>query len=180
MGEHVYEVDDYHIQVVVFQLIILVKKFVGSHGVVDLMIAEGVVTTISVELSLYEGCLVEVLAFFLFLVYPQVWKHLGYLVWHQSTEDGIARILGGSGENAHIHIFLDVEEVTDVMCQHFPLVVAEIVDNDEENFLALVEVREYLGLEDIGTHAGAFLVLAEGCELLHPVEIVLGNILGKA
>ena len=80
MGEHVYEVDDYHIQVVVFQLIILVKKFVGSHGVVDLMIAEGVVTTISVELSLYEGCLVEVLAFFLFLVYPEVWKHLGYLV----------------------------------------------------------------------------------------------------
>ena len=102
MGEHVYEVDDYHIQVVVFQLIILVKKFVGSHGVVDLMIAEGVVATISVELSLYEGRLVEVLAFFLFLVYPQVWKHLGYLVWHQSTEDGIACILGGSGETSKI------------------------------------------------------------------------------
>ncbi len=40
---------------------------------IHLMIAEGVVTTISVELSLYEGRLVEVLAFFLFLVYPQVW-----------------------------------------------------------------------------------------------------------
>ena len=92
---------------------------------------------------------VQVLALFLVLIHPQIGEHPGYLQRHQSAEDGVAGILRGGREDAHIEAFLYVEHIANLLREYFPLVVAEVVDNDEEDFLAVIEHREDLALEYI-------------------------------
>ena len=58
--------------------------------------------------------------------------------------------MGGSGQDAEVEPLVDVELLAEFASQHAPLVVAEIVEYYEEDFLPLVEQREYLGLENVG------------------------------
>ena len=102
MREHIYEVYYYNIQIISRKRIHLLQEFVACHRVVDFMIRETVVATIALYLSFYQRTLVEVLAFFLVFVYPQVWKHLRNLVRHQTTKYSVASILSGSRKNGVI------------------------------------------------------------------------------
>ena len=56
------------------------------------------------------------------------------------------------GRSAHVELLVDVELVADVFSQHAPLVIAEVIYHNQKNLLALIEQREYLALEDVGTH----------------------------
>ena len=94
---------------------------------------------------------------------------------HKAGEDGVAGILGGGGQDAHIHILVDVEHIAYLLRQHSPLVVAEVVDNDEKYLLLVVEQRKHLALEDVGTHQRTL-----GGSGLNPVHIVAAYKLGKS
>lgn len=80
----------------------------------------------------------------------------------------------GGRKDAHVELLVDVEQVADVFSQHAPLVIAEVIYHDQEHLLALIEQREYLALEDVGTHQMAVSVVGT-----HPVEIVLGYVFGE-
>ena len=130
--------------------------------------------TVAVYLGLDEWRLVEVLALFLVFIDPQLGKHLRYLRRHEAAEDGVARILGGCGQDAGIHVFVYLEEVADFLSQHAPLVVAEVVDDHEKHLLAAVEHGEDATAHDVVAHQRTVAVAG-----LHPVQIVLAYILGK-
>ena len=113
------------------------------------MIREGVALAVALQLCLDEWLLVEVLALLFVLVNPQVWEHLCNLYRHQSGEDRIAGILGGGGQDAAIDILVNVEQVANLALQHLPLVVAEVVEHDEEHLLAIAQQGEHLALEEL-------------------------------
>ena len=83
-------------------------------------------------------------------------------------------------QDAHIHILLNLETVADVHGEHLPLVVAEVVDDDEEHLFSLVEHREDLGLEDVRTHHRSVIHGLAHILRVYPVQIVLGYAFGKA
>ena len=157
---------------------------VGLGGCVDFMIRERVVATIAVQLRLDERFLVQVLAFLLVLIDPEVGKHLRNLVGHQSREDGVAGILRSGGQDAEVEVFVDVELVANLLRQHAPLVVAEVVEHDDEHLLALVEQWEHLALEDVGREQRSGIPSPLPGRLRgswrHPVQIVFLHELGKA
>ena len=97
MTEHVDEVEHDHVQVVLLERIKLLQQFVGIAGTVHLMIRKGVLPPITLQLGSHEGLLIQVLTFLLVLIHPEVRKQPRDLVGHQSAEDGVARILCGSG-----------------------------------------------------------------------------------
>ena len=57
------------------------------------MVGIGVVAAEALYLGADEWSFVEVLAFFLVFVDPQVRKHARYLIGHESGEDGVAGVL---------------------------------------------------------------------------------------
>ena len=116
------------------------------------MVGEGVLAAIAFYLGLYERRLVEVLAFFLVFVHPQFGEHVGYLEGHEPGEDGVAGILRSSGEDAAVEVFLDVEHVADFLGEHTPLVVAEVVDDDEKYLLAVADGGEHAVGHDAVRH----------------------------
>ena len=130
MGEHINEVDYHHIETVVLQAVVLLQQPLGPHRVVHLIIAEAVVTTKTLNLRLDKRCLIEVLSLLIVLVHPQVGKHSCYLVGHQPTEDGIARILRSCRQDGAVHILINIELVANFPGKHAPLVPAEVVYHD--------------------------------------------------
>ena len=96
-------------------------------------------TAIAFYLCLDKRCLVEVLALVLILVNPEVGEHLCYLLWHESAEDGITRILCGCWQDAGVEVFLYVEHIAYLLSKHAPLIVTEVINHDEEHLLALVK-----------------------------------------
>ena len=74
------------------------------------MVCEGVVPPVSVKLCLDERRFVEVLAFFGIFIHPQLRKHPGDDVRHESAEDGISCVLGGCRQYAAIETLLAGEE----------------------------------------------------------------------
>ena len=115
MGEHIDEVDDEHIEVVLFQVSVLLHELVSTCRVVDLVIGEAIVAAVAFNLCFDERCLVEVLPLFFVFIHPQVREHRRYLLGHQTTEDGVACILCGGRQNAHIEVFLYVEHIADFL-----------------------------------------------------------------
>ena len=77
-------------------------------------------------------------------------------------------------QNAEVEAFVNIEEVSYLSGKQAPLVVAEVVDDNEEYLFAGVKQGENLFLEDVGAHHWPF-----GVALSHPVEIVLGNVFGE-
>ena len=58
----------------------------------------------------------------------------------------------GSGQNATINVFVDEESVSQFRTERAPLVIPEVVQDDEEYLFPLVQQGEYLGFEDIRAH----------------------------
>ena len=58
------------------------------------------------------------------------------------------------------------------MCQHAPLVVAEVVQYDEEHFVVIIQQREHPFLEYLVGHEWLGSVF-------HPFKVVLLDIFGK-
>ena len=102
VAEHVYEVDDHDIQVVIPQLRYLLDELLCGIRVVNLVIRERVPAAIAFELCLDQRLLVEVLALFAVLVHPKLREHLGDIVGHEAAEDSIAGILRRSRQDAAV------------------------------------------------------------------------------
>ena len=173
--QHVYEVDDNDVKVVLQHVVEMFEHLLASRRVVDLVIAERVVASEPFYLRLHQRLLIEVLALLLVLIDPQVRKHLCYLVGHQSAEDSVACILCGGGQDAGVDVVVDIEERCYLRRHHAPLVISEIVDHDEENLMSLVEQRKHLLLKDVCAHERTVC----GCWRVYPVEIVLAYIFGE-
>ena len=139
---------------------------------VHLVIRERVVTAEAFYLCADERTFVQVLAFLFVLVDPQFWEHLRNLYGHQAREDGVACILCRCRKNAHVEFLLRFEQVANLLGNHAPLVIAEVVDDDEEHLLAFVEQREHAALEHIGRH--------HQLSFAYPVQVVLLHELRKA
>ena len=137
------------------------------------MIGEGVAASVALELCPDEWLFVEVLAFLAVLIDPEVGEHAGDVVGHESAEDGVACVLCGCGEDAEVEVLFGCEGVAYLVEQYAPLVVAEVVDDDEEDLLALVEQGIDGALEDVGAHNGSFL------RPLHPAHVVFSDELGE-
>ena len=95
MTEHVDEVEHHDIQVILLQRAELLQQLICISLVVDFMIRERVLPSVSFHLCLNKWLFIQVLAFFFVLIYPEIREHLSNLIGHQATEDGIAGILGG-------------------------------------------------------------------------------------
>ena len=102
------------------------------------------------KLGGYEGGFVEVLAFGFIFVYPKVGKHCCYVGGHESGEYGVSGVLCGRGEDGGVQIFVDGEKVAQNGAQCAPLVKAEVVDEDEEDFVSVVKFGKYFALEYVG------------------------------
>ncbi len=137
------------------------------------MVGEGILPSVALQLRPDQGFLVQVLALLAVFIDPEVGEHLGDVVGHESAEDGVAGILCGCGQDAQVEVLLHREGVGNLVQEDAPLVVAEVVDDDEEDLLALVEQGEDGALEDVGTHHGPLL------RLFHPSHVVLAYELGE-
>ena len=168
MGEDVDEVDDDDVEVIVLQVLELTHQLLRPRAVDNLVVGEGLLAPVALQLGLNERRLIDVLALFLVFIDPQIWEHLGYLRRHQAREDGVAGILRGGGQNGTVKALVDVEHVADFLGQGAPLVVAEVVDDNEEDLLTAVEGREDdIGHDAVG-HQGS--VVGVFC---HPLQVVL-------
>ena len=157
MAQHIDEVEHHHIEIILLQLVKLLHEAFCAVGVVDFVIGEGIVTTVSLQLRLYEWSLVEILSLFLILIHPQVGEHAR----HKSREDGVTGILRGCGEDTEIELFLDIEAITYLIGYHSPLVVSEIVKHQEEHLLTIVDGWKDLTFKHLGTqHRSMFCVTA--------------------
>ena len=130
MREHVDEVDDHHVKIVAQELVEASQQSLHRLRVVDFMIAEGVVSAIALDLRRNELLLIKVLSFFFAFIDPKVWEHFLDFIGHQPAEDGIAGILRGRGQNAHVELLFDVETVGKFVGKHAPLVVSEVIYHD--------------------------------------------------
>ena len=171
MRQHIYKVDYHHIEVVLTHILELLHQFLAASRVIHLVIREGVAATITLQLGLNERCLIEILAFVLVFIHPEFGKHLGYLLRHQSAKDGITSILCSCRQNRRVEILVYVKHIAYLLRQHPPLIIAEIVDDDEENLLSCIEQWEYLVLEHVGRKHWALRGSAVLCRC-HPVHIV--------
>ena len=113
MTQHVDEVKHDHVQVVFLQTVQLLHQSVGIHRVVHLMIGKGVLPAVAVQLRLDERFFVQVLAFLLVLVHPEIRKHLRNLIRHQTREDGVTGILRSRRKDTAIELLVDLELVTE-------------------------------------------------------------------
>ena len=127
-------------------------KLIGRSRIIDFMVTECILTAVTVQLGLDERPFVQVLALFFVFVHPKIRVHLGDFVRHQTGKDGVARILCGRGQDAAINIFVDEERIRQFRTECPPLVVTEIVQNDEKHLFPLIQQGEYFGFEDIRTH----------------------------
>ena len=186
MAQHIDEVDDDDVERVALEALQTCHEFLAITVLVDLVIRKFVMFAETVELRLDEWRLVEVLAVLFVFVHPKVGEHSCNLVGHQAAEDGIACILRGCGEHGAIDILLYSKIRREEGLHGLPLVETEIVDDDEEKFLAGIEQWEDAFLEKGGRHQGRIVlgfVLRVGQrsrvgrrglldESLHPVLVI--------
>ena len=170
--EHVDEVENHDVQVVLLELRQLGEQFLGLLRIVDFVVRKTVVTAESLDLRADEWTFVEVLAFFLVLIDPEFREHFGDLVRHQTRENRVSGVLRRRRQDAHIEFFADVEHFREVARDGAPLVVAEVVDDNQKHLLALVQHRENAPFKNIGRHqmavVGRFPAL-----VFHPIQVVL-------
>ncbi len=79
----------------------------------------------------------------------------------------------GGGQDTEIELFLDVKLLAEFGCEHAPLVIAEVVEHHEVDFLTLAEQGEHLVLEHLWREDRTVAGRSGGVQLRHPVEIVL-------
>ena len=120
--------------------------------IIDFMIAETLSSAITCEQTRYQCLLMDILAIVFVLINPEVGKHLLYLHGHQTTEYGIAGILRRCRQNAHVKPFIDVETVGKFFSKYAPLIVSEVVDDEQKHLFFLVEKGENLLFEHIVAH----------------------------
>ena len=102
VGEDVDEVDDDDVEVIVLQILELAHQLLRPRTVDNLVVGEGLLAPVALQLGLDERRLIDVLALFLVFIDPQIWEHLGYLRRHEAREDGIAGILCGGGQDGAV------------------------------------------------------------------------------
>ena len=146
------------------------------------MIGERVLPAVSLELRLDKWGFIQVLAFLLVFIHPEVREHLGDLVRHQTAEDGITGILGSRRQDAIVQVLVNVELFADLIGEHPPLVVAEVVEHHEEHLPTLVQQGEHLALENLWRqHRTQIIGLHPmGLYVSHPIQIVLPDELSEA
>ena len=174
VAQHVDKVKHHHIQRVLLYLLHLLHQLVGIGLGVYLVIRKSLLTAIALQLGTNQRFLVQVLTLLLVFIHPEVGEHLLYLVRHQTTEDGVACILRGGGQDAVIHVLVDIKVGTQFARQHAPLVVTEVIEHHQEHLLARIEHGEHLGFKYLGRKNG---LLSPTC---YPIQIILLDKLGKA
>lgn len=160
MGEHVHEVEDDDVEWILLEAIEVRQKAFAEACFVDLIIGEGIVLAVALQEGLDHGLLVEILPFFALLVDPQLGEHLRNIQGHQPGEDRIAGVLRRRRQDGEVEVFVEGVEFAQHRLDALPLVVAEVVDEDEEDLLSRVKEREDLRLEEVGAHQGASLWFA--------------------
>ena len=139
MTEHVDEVEHHDIQVILLQRTELLQQLVCISLVVDFMIGERVLASVTFHLCPDKRLFIQVLALFFVFIYPEIREHLSNLIGHQAAEDGIAGILGGCWQDAVIQILFHFKLLTEFRGKHAPLVITEIIEHYQEYLLAFVE-----------------------------------------
>ena len=97
-------------------------------------------------------------------------EHLLYLAGHESREYGVPCVLCGCGQYARVEFFLYVETAAYLIGKNAPLVVPEIVDDDEEYLFAVIDKREYAFTEQVVAHHRSLLTFAG-----HPLHVIFLN-----
>ena len=125
--------------------------------VVEFVVGEFALASVTVENGLNERCLVEVFALVLIFVNPQFGEHTLNVDRHQSRKNGIARILRGCWENGGVEFLLfHVEIFVEEWADGFPLVESEIINHDKAHLLTSVDKWEDLRFKYFITHQRVF------------------------
>ena len=173
MRKHIDEVHHNHVQLLCTQLPELVDQLLRLCRMIQFRITKALTSSVSVELRLNQWCFIEVLALFLVFIYPQLREHRRNLVRHQSCEDGITSILGSGRKNRNIEVLIESEIICQLLTNHPPLVISQIIEHHQINLFSCVEQRENHLLKDVGAHDRTMVWV------IQPVDIVLHDKLGK-
>ena len=94
---------------------------------------------------------------------------------HHTGEDRISAILGRSGQDAEEEVFfLEAERFADDGFYDAPLVVAEVVEQEEDGRYGGIHLWEDLAAQEVIGHDGAGLLV------LYPGDVVLCDIFAKS
>ena len=133
MRKHVNEVEHDYVEVVFLKLREIAQEFLSGCRIVDFVVRETAFAAESLKLSGDERRFVEVFAFGLVLVHPQVGEHSGDVNGHKSGEYGVSGVLCGGWEDRGVQILVDGEKVVKKGANGAPLVKTEVVNEDEES-----------------------------------------------
>ena len=168
MRQHIHKVEDNDVQRVVEHLVETVENLLAIVGVENLVVAVLDVFAVAFEVFAQELLLELVLAAGVTLVKPVGGVFLGDNRRHQAGEQGVAGVMRGRGQDAVAHtLVLDVIVVVNQRVDAAPLVIAEIVDDEQEGALLVAELREQLLLQ----HRVRLQGLVVGAAV-DPVEVV--------
>ena len=132
-----------------------VNETLGSLRIVYLVIGECVAAAETVKMCPDQRLLVQILPLLAVFVNPKVGEECRDLVGHKTGEDGVAGILRSGRENGEIEVLVDVKQRGDLRGERAPVVVAQIVnDNEEEAAAAFVETGKDITLHDVGREQG--------------------------
>ena len=182
MAQHIDKVEYYHVQIILHQLRKLGDKAFTGRCIVYFMIRKSMLTAIPVEAGSYQWSFIQILAFFFVLVHPQIRKHTRYLIGHESGKYRITCILRGRRQNTEIELFFESEKFRQLAGYNTPLVITEVVEHKETDFLPLVEQRKNTAFHQVRTHHWGLLrniPFACGIHCFHPVKVVSLDEFGK-
>ncbi len=164
--ENVEEIVDDDREVGVVHLLYIVHQFAALFRAHELVEREFPVLAVLGHQPFEELLLVLVLSAFLVVVEPFVGHQLVDGQRHQSREYGVAGVLGGRGQDGAVEIVLrHVVIASQQRGDRPPLVVAEVVDQQQRGLRILVRHRE-----DVGAHQR---VRHHGCVFRTPVDPVV-------
>src|SRR5690554_5505222 len=96
---------------------------------------------------LNEWLLQHILPLIFHLTDPYLRIQRRNLPWHQSRKKCVPGIGCGCGQDAEVKVVITEEQLTDNIFHRLPLIQAEIIDEDEEDFFSFVEHGEKMSLK---------------------------------
>ena len=165
MAQHVHEVEDHSGEVAVADLVEILDQLPAGRDVGDLVVAPLAGESPPVQLRSEQLGLVGVLGALGLFVLPPLGVDLRDAGRRHAGEQGIARVLGGGGQEAPVHpLGLNLPVLREHRAEGPPLVVPEVVDDHHQGLLPLVEQGPHGFRHDLGGQQGVLVPVA-------PVEV---------
>ena len=132
MAEHVHKIEDDRREVAVLPLVEVLQQLLARLQVGDLVVSPVTREAPAPQLRPEKVGLVRILRSWGLLVFPPLRVHLCNPRGRHAGEHGVSRVLRGRGEETPMHpLGIHLPPFIEQWRQHPPLVIAEIVNDDQ-------------------------------------------------